>query len=113
MVVAVIPTDTAPGRAELRGVSDVARRLGWTLEIIDTALVDNGLASFRPLLERANGIIVRQNDPLRDGMLASLGIPLVGIDLKITGKRWYDPIDKERVKDLVAKAKTALKNNIK
>ena len=100
MVVAVISTDTAAGRAELRGVSDVARRLGWTLEIIDTALVDNGLASFRPLLERANGIIVRQNDPLRDGMLASLGIPLVGIDLKITGKRWYDPIDKERVKAL-------------
>lgn len=100
MVVAVIPTDTAAGRAELRGVSDAARRLDWKLETIDTAQVGIVLEPFRPLLERADGVIVRQNDPLRDGMIASLGVPLAGVDVKLAGKHWFDPVDKERAKAL-------------
>ena len=99
-MVAVIATDTAAGRAELRGVSDAARRLGWALETIDTAQVGLDLATFRPLLERAEGVIVRLNDPLRDGTLASFGFPLAGIDVKLTGKGWSDLRDQERAKAL-------------
>lgn len=102
MVVAVIPTSTAAGRAELRGVSDAASRLGWDLETIDTAQVRIDLAKFRFLFERADGVIVRQNDPLRDGMLASFGVPLVGMDVKFSGRGWVDPRDRERARDLWA-----------
>lgn len=93
MVVAVIATDTAAGRAELRGVSDAARRLGWALETVDTTQVGSDLSTFRPILERASGVIVRLIDPLRDGTLASLGIPLAGMDVKLSGKGWADPRD--------------------
>ena len=85
MVVAVIPTDTAAGRAELRGVSDAARRLGWEFETIDPASVGHGLSSFRPLLARADGVVLRLYDSLRDGTLASLGVPLVGLDTGSSG----------------------------
>lgn len=84
MVVAVIPTDTAAGRAEMRGVLDAARRLGWDVETIDSALV-GCLAPFRSLLARADGVILRLCDSLRDGTLASLGVPLVGIDTGVAG----------------------------
>ena len=80
LVVAVIPTDTSPGRAELRGVSDAAARLGWTLEVIDRALVGEDLRPFLTVLSKADGVIVRMNGALRDGTLFGLGVPLVGID---------------------------------
>jgi LacI family transcriptional regulator len=85
LVVAVIPTDTAAGRAELRGVSDAARRLGWDFETIDSAIVGANLAPFRSLLARADGVILRLYDSLRDGTLASLGVPLVGLDTGVAG----------------------------
>lgn len=81
-VVAVISSDTAAGRAELRGVSDTARRLGWTLELIDSAVVGADYAPFMPLLERSDGIIARLHDSIVDGTLASLGVPLVGLDIR-------------------------------
>lgn len=80
VVVAVIPSNTVAGRAELRGVSDTARRLGWILETIDPALVGEDFSSSLPLLSRANGVIVRLYENLADGTLGSLGIPLVAID---------------------------------
>lgn len=85
MVVAVIPTDTAAGRAELRGVSDAARRLGWEFETIDPVSVGHGLSPFRALLARADGVVTRLYDSLRDGTLASLGVPLVGLDTGCAG----------------------------
>lgn len=80
LVVAVISTDTAPGRAELRGVSDAAMRMGLALEVIDRALVGEDLRAFVPVLSRADGVIVRMSGVLKDGKIARLGKPLVGID---------------------------------
>ena len=81
LVVAVIPTDYAPGRAELRGVSDAAARLGWALEVIDWMRDAVDMSQFLPLLSKADGAIVRLNGPLADGTLSRLGIPIVGIDV--------------------------------
>ena len=80
LVVAVISTGVSPARAELRGVTDAARRMGWTLETIDTATFETSLSAMRPLLARADGVVCRLRDTLRDGTLASLGVPLVAID---------------------------------
>lgn len=88
-VVAVIATGAMSGRSELRGISDAARRLDWMLETIDPAEVGSDLAPYRPLLARADGVIVRLVDPLRDGMLASLGVPLVGLDVCVSNNSLY------------------------
>ena len=85
---AVIPTDTAAGRAELRGVTDAARRLGWALETIDTAQVGQGLSFHRSVLARADGVIVRLNTPLHDGTIAALGVPVVGMDAILPTRAW-------------------------
>ena len=53
LVVAVISTDLWPGRAELRGFSEEARRRGWTLEEIDFVHVGRTLEPYRELLARA------------------------------------------------------------
>lgn len=89
LVVAVIATSAMAGRSELRGISDAAHRLGWTLETIDVAEVGPDLAPYRPLLARADGVIVRLVNPLRDGMLASLGVPLAGLDTCASGDKLF------------------------
>ena len=89
LVVAVIATSAMSGRAELRGISDAARRLGWDLETIDTAEVGPDLAPYRSFLARADGVIVRLANPLRDGMLATLGVPLVGLDVCGSGDKFF------------------------
>lgn len=82
LVVAVIATDLWPGRAELRGFSEEARRRGWTLEEIDFVHVGRTLEPYRKLLARADGVVVRLNDALTDGIgiFAALDAPIVGLD---------------------------------
>lgn len=82
LVVAVIATDLWPGRAELRGFSEEARRRGWTLEEIDFVHVGRTLEPYRELLARADGIVVRLNDALTGGIgvFAELEAPIVGLD---------------------------------
>ena len=89
LVVALIASSALAGRSELRGISDAARRLGWTLETIDMAEVGPDLAPYRPLLARADGVIVRLVNPLRDGMLSTLGVPLVGLDVCAFGNQLF------------------------
>lgn len=79
-VVAVISTDYAPARAELRGVTDAARRLGWSLQTIDLYFMGRDYAKYDKLLAGADGVIARHIDSLADGTLASLGVPLVALD---------------------------------
>ncbi len=81
-VVAIIPTDNFAGRGELRGVSAVAASRGWDLEVIDTALFGSDVAPFRPILDKADGIVVRLNYGLLGDEFAALGIPTVGLDMK-------------------------------
>lgn len=64
LVVAVIATNAIVGRAELRGVEMAASRAGWTLETIDPAQTGPDLTPFAPLLDRADGVIARENDIL-------------------------------------------------
>jgi LacI family transcriptional regulator len=64
LVVAVIATNAIVGRAELRGVEMAASRMGWTLETIDPAQTGPDLTPFAPLLDRADGVIARENDIL-------------------------------------------------
>lgn len=58
-VVAVVNTNTSAARDAMRGVSAAAVRFGWRLETIDTAQTGFDLYPFRPLLERADGIVAR------------------------------------------------------
>ena len=82
LVVAVISVDNATGRAELRGVTDAARRFGWRLETIDIYFQgDDWPENNRELLGDADGVIARHYDSVCDGTLAALGVPLVGIDV--------------------------------
>ena len=80
LVVAVVATDQWAGRAELRGISAAARGRGWTLETIDLVNSGSDYAPYRGLLGRADGVIARLYDSLANGTLASLGVPIVGID---------------------------------
>ncbi|MBR1835665.1 MAG: hypothetical protein IJ783_00090, partial [Kiritimatiellae bacterium] len=80
LVVAVVATDQWAGRAELRGISAAARDRGWTLETIDLVNSGSDYAPYRGLLGRADGVIARLYDSLANGTLASLGVPIVGID---------------------------------
>ena len=93
------------GRAELRGISDAARRFGWSLETIDTAEVGPDLAPYRSLLARADGVIVRLVNSLRDGMLASMGVPLAGLDVSSSGNKHSDA-DAECAKALWVEMRT-------
>lgn len=86
LVVAFVNTNTESGRAELRGVTGTLRRLGCCCEAVDLAYADCGVASYLPLLSRASGVITRHDSVLEDGVLASLGIPLVGIDVACCNK---------------------------
>lgn len=81
LVVAVVATDSHPGRAEMRGISDAARERGWELETIDSAIIGAGYGKLRPLLSRADGIVARLYDTISDGTLGSIGVPLVGLDI--------------------------------
>ena len=76
-----MPTDFSAGRAELRGIYAEAQRRGWTLETIDPTNVGRLMEPFRSLLEKADGVIVRLGGALMDGVIVSLGIPVVGIDV--------------------------------
>lgn len=83
LVVAIIPTDHFAGRGELRGVSAVAASRGWSLETIDTALFGRDLAPFLPVLEKADGVIVRLNAGLLEKTpLSGLGVPIVGLEIR-------------------------------
>ena len=89
--VAVISTDYAPCREELRGVAEAAQRVGWTLETIDNYFLGDGWVQQNwEILERADGVIARHRDSLVDGALAALGVPLVGLDVDLTGIRKRD-----------------------
>ncbi|MBR3085378.1 MAG: substrate-binding domain-containing protein [Kiritimatiellae bacterium] len=82
-VAAIIPTDNFAGRGELRGVSAVAASRGWALETIDTALFGRDLAPFLPILEKADGVIVRLNAELLEKTpLSGLGVPIVGLEIR-------------------------------
>jgi len=80
LVVAVISTDYAAARTELRGVTDTARRLGWSLETIDIYFLGRDYAKYGSVLARADGVIARHADSLADAALGALGIPLVSLD---------------------------------
>lgn len=80
-VVAIIPTDNYAGRGELHGISVIAASRGWDLETIDTALFGRDLDSFMPILEKADGILVRLNYSLLNGPLSNLDVPIVGLDV--------------------------------
>lgn len=80
LVVAVISTDYAAARTELRGVTDTARRLGWSLETIDIYFLGRDYAKYGSLLARADGVIARHVDSLADAALGALGVPLVALD---------------------------------
>ena len=91
LVVAFMNTNTESGRAELRGVTRTLRSLGCCCETVDLGYADCGVASYLPLLSRASGVVTRHDSVLEDGILASLGIPLVGIDVACcneTGDGW-------------------------
>ncbi len=83
-VVAVISTDSAAPRAELRGVTDAARHLGWSLETIDLYFLGCNYAKYGSLLAWADGIIARHVDALANEALGALGVPLVSLDVKET-----------------------------
>lgn len=86
LVAALVNADVESGRAELRGISRAARRLGWTLETIDLAYTDSALDAHGSLLAQADGIILRNGVLLDDGMIGSLGVPVVGIDIVCSAK---------------------------
>ena len=86
VVAALVNTDVESGRAELRGIARVAHRRGWTLESIDLTYTDSTLTAYWPLLAKADGIILRNGVMLDDGMIRSLGVPVVGIDIVCSEK---------------------------
>lgn len=82
LVVAVISTDYAPNREELRGIASAARRFGWRFETIDNYFIGADWArQSLDILRRADGVIARHYGAIADGTLASLGVPLVGMDM--------------------------------
>lgn len=87
VVAALVNADVESGRAELRGIARVAHRRGWTLESIDLAYTDSVLTAHWPLLAKADGIILRNGVLLDDGMIGSLGVPVVGIDITCSGSK--------------------------
>jgi LacI family transcriptional regulator len=81
LVVAVIATNTVVGRAELRGVEMAAAGAGWALETIDPAQTGPDLTPFAPLLDKADGVIVRLHQYLASACgLVRPQIPVVLID---------------------------------
>lgn len=80
LVVAAISLDSVAGRDELRGVTSVAERFGWSLETLDFDFIGKDWTPYRALLAKADGVIVRPGVALADGTIASLGIPIVTLD---------------------------------
>ncbi|MBR0057309.1 MAG: substrate-binding domain-containing protein [Kiritimatiellae bacterium] len=87
-VVAIISTDYASVRAELRGVTDAAHRLDWSLETIDIYFQGQDYAKYGDLLSRADGVIARHIDAFADGTLSALGVPLVALDVMKANCLW-------------------------
>ena len=88
LVVAIVPSDTAAGRGEFRGIADAAGRRGWTLEMIDRAVVGTDLLPFHARLARADGIVARMGGAFADGTLGRLGVPVVGLDATPAPGAW-------------------------
>lgn len=84
LVVAAVPLDNVTARTELRGISEVARRLGWNLETIDSSLTGDGYGQYRAVLARADGVIVRLMESLVDVLDLTGDVPIVGLDIRRT-----------------------------
>lgn len=110
LVVAVVSSHMASGRNVMRGMSAAALRLGWRFEVIDAVQTGMDMAPFRPLLERADGVIARGSTLVESAAaLMPPGRPLVSIDAKpeITGEAakapWgYVRCDDRRVSEAAA-----------
>lgn len=81
-VVAAVSSEKQDGRDTRRGITAAAAGFGWALDIIDCAQTGADISSFRPLLEKADGVIASGGE-IVGGVLALMprDIPLVSINI--------------------------------